>query len=75
MQPARHDLRRITAAAAAALLVLGAAAAAGEFLKPDQIRVLIAGDPEKLKEGAARDKIALDDFGPLAELPIRDPME
>ncbi len=49
--------------------------AAGEFLKPEHIRVLIAGDPEKFTDGAARDKIALDAFGPLTELPIRDPME
>ena len=51
------------------------AQAAKKFLKPGEIRVLIAGDPDKLREGAAKDGIALETFGPLKELPIRNPME
>ena len=51
------------------------AARAAAFMKPGDLRVLIAGNPEKFKEGAAKDKIALEAFGPLTELPIRDPMK
>jgi zinc protease len=51
------------------------AAAAADFLKPKEMRILIAGDLAKFKAGAEKEKLALESFGPLVELPIRDPMQ
>ncbi len=49
--------------------------AAKEFLRPDALRILVVGDIEAIRAGAARASIRLEDFGPVSVVDVRDPMK
>jgi predicted Zn-dependent peptidase len=49
-------------------------AAAKKYLHPDKLVFLVVGDPQAVEEGSDKHPERYSDFGPVTNLPLRDPM-
>lgn len=49
-------------------------AVAQKYLHPDQLVFLIVGDPDAVMKGSDKHKEKISDFGPITNIPLRDPM-
>jgi predicted Zn-dependent peptidase len=49
-------------------------AAAKKYLHPDKLVYLVVGDPKAVEEGSDKHPERYSDFGPVTNLPLRDPM-
>jgi predicted Zn-dependent peptidase len=49
-------------------------AAAQKYVHPDQLIFLIVGDPDAVMQGSDKHKERVTDFGPITNIPLRDPM-
>ena len=49
-------------------------AAAKKYLHPDKLVFLVVGDPKAVEKGSDKRPEKYSDFGPVTNLPLRDPM-